>query len=143
MTEKQKAQVIINGKILTMSGYEDEEYLQKIANYINRKIREINEQISGKSMPADLKSICIEINIADELMKTRERASQLEQDLYRREEELNLARQELAELEVRCDQIQKEKDALEADRENGQKEASTEKDTGHKEHYSGKNKKKR
>ena len=34
MAEKTSAEVIIGGKVYTLSGYEGEEYLQKVATYI-------------------------------------------------------------------------------------------------------------
>ena len=41
MSEKSSAEVIIGGKVYTLSGYEGEEYLQKVAAYINNKINEL------------------------------------------------------------------------------------------------------
>ena len=43
MSVKTSADVLIGGKIYTLSGYESEEYLQKVANYINSKINEFDE----------------------------------------------------------------------------------------------------
>lgn len=40
MSAKNKTQVIIAGKIYTLSGYESEEYLQRVAAYLNGKISE-------------------------------------------------------------------------------------------------------
>ena len=40
MAEKTSAEVVIGGKVYTLSGYESEEYLQKIALYINNKMTE-------------------------------------------------------------------------------------------------------
>ena len=37
MSEKSSAEVIIGGKVYTLSGYEGEEYLQKVAAYITIK----------------------------------------------------------------------------------------------------------
>ena len=37
MSAKNTTQVLIGGKIITLSGYESEEYLQKVAAYINHK----------------------------------------------------------------------------------------------------------
>ena len=42
MSEKSSAEVIIGGKVYTLSGYEGEEYLQKVAAYINNKINEFD-----------------------------------------------------------------------------------------------------
>ena len=43
MSAKTSAEVVIDGKVYTLSGYEGEEYLQKVAAYINIKISEFDE----------------------------------------------------------------------------------------------------
>ena len=43
MSLKTSADVLIGGKIYTLSGYESEEYLQRVANYINSKLNEFDE----------------------------------------------------------------------------------------------------
>ena len=49
MASKTDVQVLLGGKVYTLSGYESEEYLQKIALYINNKMTELNRcrDISG------------------------------------------------------------------------------------------------
>ena len=43
MSAKTNAEVVIDGKVYTLSGYENEEYLQKVAAYINNKIAEFDD----------------------------------------------------------------------------------------------------
>ena len=43
MAVKNTAQVVIGGKIITLGGYESEEYFQKVASYINNKMAELSE----------------------------------------------------------------------------------------------------
>ena len=43
MSAKTSAEVVIGGKVYTLCGYEEEEYLQKVAIYINNKIQELDE----------------------------------------------------------------------------------------------------
>ena len=43
---KNTAQVIIGGKIITLGGYESEEYFQQVASYMNKKIGEL-ETVPG------------------------------------------------------------------------------------------------
>ena len=43
MAVKNTAQVVIGGKIITLGGYESEEYFQKVASYINNKIATITK----------------------------------------------------------------------------------------------------
>ncbi len=42
MAAKTDAEVLIGGKVYTLCGYESEEYLQKVASYINNKLAEYN-----------------------------------------------------------------------------------------------------
>ena len=42
MAVKNTAQVVIDGKIITLGGYESEEYFQKVAAYMNNKISELS-----------------------------------------------------------------------------------------------------
>ena len=39
MPSKTNTEVILGGKVYTLSGYESEEYLQKVAAYINNKLK--------------------------------------------------------------------------------------------------------
>ena len=54
MSSKTDVEVIIGGKVFTLSGYESEEYLQKVASYINNKINEYSKIPSFKKQPADI-----------------------------------------------------------------------------------------
>ena len=103
--EKSNTQVVIGGKIFNMSGNENEEYMQKIAAYLNRKIGAVDAESQGKRVPQDMRNLLIQINIADELMKEREIASSMEADLKALQEELNIARQEIAALQTQVDRL--------------------------------------
>ena len=55
MSAKTSAEVIIDGKVYVLSGYESEEYLQRLAAYINSKIAE-NEALNDyKHLPVNMK----------------------------------------------------------------------------------------
>ena len=43
MAVKNTTQVLIDGKIITLGGYESPEYLQKVAAYLNQKISELSQ----------------------------------------------------------------------------------------------------
>lgn len=88
MSAKSSAEVIIGGKVYTLSGYESEEYLQKVAAYINNKKSELEQTEGASRLPADMKSILLELNIADDYFKAKSQAEQLEHDLDAKEKEL-------------------------------------------------------
>ena len=56
MSAKTNAEVVIDGKVYTLSGYENEEYLQKVAAYINNKIAEFDDMDEYKHLPGNMKS---------------------------------------------------------------------------------------
>lgn len=88
MTEKTDVQVVIDGKVLTMSGYESQEYLQKVASYINNKIAEYNRVDAFKHSSKDIQHRLIEINIADDYFKEKDLAVKYEAELKKKQDEL-------------------------------------------------------
>ena len=71
MSEKSSAEVIIGGKVYTLSGYEGEEYLQKVAAYINNKINEFDSMEDYRRFPTDMKATLLQLNIADDYFKAK------------------------------------------------------------------------
>ena len=88
MSIKTSADVLIGGKIYTLSGYESEEYLQRVANYINSKINEFDEMEQFRRLAADMKSTLLELNIADDYFKAKEQAEKLEETVREKEKEI-------------------------------------------------------
>ena len=43
MPAKNTIKVLIGGKIITLSGYESEEYLQSVASYMNHKLAQLSD----------------------------------------------------------------------------------------------------
>ena len=69
MAEKTDAQVVIGGKTYTLSGYESEEYLLRVAEYINSKIDELNADSEFAKLPVDMRHLLLNLNIADDYFK--------------------------------------------------------------------------
>ena len=69
MAEKTTAEVIIGGKVYTLSGYEGEEYLQRVASYINNKMNELDAVEAFRRFPVDMKSVLVHLNISDDYFK--------------------------------------------------------------------------
>ena len=88
MSAKTSAEVVIDGKVYTLSGYEGEEYLQKVAAYINSKINEFEALDNTKHLPANMKSTLIQLNIADDYFKAKAQVEKLERDMEMKDREL-------------------------------------------------------
>ena len=68
--------------------FEEEEYLQKLANYINLKLDEFNSMDDYKRISAELKATLLELNIADDYFKAKSHIESLESDLEIRDKEI-------------------------------------------------------
>ena len=107
MSSKSNTEVLIGGKVYTLSGYEGEEYLQKVAAYINNKINEFNEMEDVRRFPVDMKSTLLHLNIADDYFKAKERVEKLERDLEQKEKEIYDLKHELISYQIKLENSEK------------------------------------
>lgn len=108
MAGKNDVEVIIDGKVITMSGYESEEYLQKVAGYINNKIAEYNKVDSFRRQPLDLQSVLIQLNLADDYFKVKKELEALEQELEAKDRELYDLKHELIATQIKLESKEKQ-----------------------------------
>ena len=73
MAVKNTAQVVIDGKIITLGGYESEEYFQKVAAYMNNKISELSQMPGYSRQAMETKHTLLSLNITDDYFKERSR----------------------------------------------------------------------
>ena len=74
MDTKNYTQVLIDGKIYTLGGTEDEAYLQKAASYVNEKIATMYAIPGFSKQSADYQQLMLLLNIADDYFKAKENA---------------------------------------------------------------------
>lgn len=106
MSSKTDTEVIIGGKVFTLSGYESEEYLQKVAAYLNNKYNEYNKLDGFKRQPIDVQNILLQLNVADDLFKAKKQISLLEDELQRKEKELYDLKHELVSAQMKLEKHQ-------------------------------------
>ncbi|MBE5875336.1 MAG: cell division protein ZapA [Lachnospiraceae bacterium] len=107
MSAKTDTEVIIGGKVLTMSGHESEEYLQRVASYINNKLSDYNKLDGFRRQPLDTQNILIQINIADDYFKAKGKIEDLEQELRAKENELYDLKHELIATQIKLENTSK------------------------------------
>lgn len=112
MSSKNDAEVIINGKIYTLSGYESEEYLQKVATYINNKINEFKGVDGYKRLNVDMQRTLLELNIADDYFKAKKQADSIEGELDVKDKQLYDVKHELIAVQIQIEALEKENAAL-------------------------------
>lgn len=103
MALKNESKVLIGGNVYTLSGDESEEYLQRVALYMNKKMDEVRNSENGKKLNTRLQSVLLAINIADDYFKIKTKAEDVES--------------EKSELQQEVDELKKMVDAVKAKEE--------------------------
>ena len=112
MSSKNKTEVLIDGKIYTLSGYESEEYLQRVATYINNKLAELKKLDGYGRLSQENKSILLELNVADYYFKAKKQVEMIEDELTQKDQELYDLKHELIGAQIKLEDGAKELAAL-------------------------------
>lgn len=115
MSAKIDTEVTIGGKTYTMSGYESEDYLQKVAAYINGKLSDFKKSDSFKRQAVDVQSVIIELNIADDYFKAKKLADSLENDMDSKDKEIYDLKHELISAQIKLDAASQEIEKLKSE----------------------------
>ena len=115
MAEKTCAEVIIGGKVYTLSGYEGEEYLQKVATYINNRMNELDAMEAFRRFPADMKATLLQINIADDYFKAKAYIEKLEKEVEMKEKEIYDLKHDLISNQIKAESDEESLKQLEAE----------------------------
>ena len=109
MPAKNTIKVLIGGKIITLSGYESEEYLQSVASYMNHKLAQLSELPGYNRQPVETKNTLLSLNIADDYFKAKHQAEVFEEDSQLKDKE----KHDLIEAQIEVENLKKEKEELE------------------------------
>ena len=119
MAEKHSVKVLIDGKAITLSGYESEEYLQRVAFYLNNKIAELSSISGYGRLTQDTKSMLLEFNIADDYFKAKSQVDSMEQDLENKDQSTYDIKHDLVAAQREIERLKKENARLRESRSNG------------------------
>ena len=108
MDTKNYAEVLIDGKIYTLGGTEDEHYLQRVASYINEKTSQLKRQEGFTKQSQEYQAVMIELNIADDYFKATNRAAVSERQRDEMEKESYGLKHELVTTQMRLENTTKE-----------------------------------
>jgi len=101
MTDKNDIPVVINGRIYNLSGYEDTDYLQEVANYMNSKIAECKASDGFRRLNAEYQNILLAINIADDYFKVKSETGKLTAQDDEKEKQIYDLRHEVIETQIK------------------------------------------
>ena len=108
MAVKNTTQVLIGGKIVTLSGYESEEYLQKVANYMNNKLTELGQLPGYNRQALETRHTLLSLNIADDYFKAKKQGDSLENDIELKDKEMYDLKHELISAQIKLENAEKE-----------------------------------
>lgn len=103
MENKPKLSVIIDGKVYMLSGGSSEAYMQKIASYVDNKIRELKMLNGYEKLSPDYRNILLALNLTEELFKAQEEKDVCKKEYRERDEEMYHLKQELVEKDLRIE----------------------------------------
>ncbi len=126
MENKKYSEVLIDGKIYSLSGAEDQQYLQRVAAYLSEKTAQLKSQEGFLKQSQEYQAVMVELNIADDYFKALDKAEisdrkrdAMERDSYSLKHELvttqmSLERkeQELADLRKKLEESREETAAV-------------------------------
>lgn len=121
MNRKNDVEVIINKKRYVLCGYESDEYMQKIASYLNGKHQELREQPFFNGLESDMKTVLLNINLADDYFKALSQIKEMEQENHQSRDELFELKHELIQLQSKYDNLTKDYECLQTDYQESQK----------------------
>ena len=107
MAEKTDAQVNIGGKTYTLSGYESEEYILKVAQYLNTKIRALSDDPEYGKMTPDMRQILLNLNIAEDYFREIAKNEELQCVIDKKDNDLYDIKHELVAAQMKLENAQK------------------------------------
>ncbi len=93
--EKIRTTVKVAGKEYSMTSYDSEEYVQRVATYVDRKMSEFS--IATK-LPSNQLSVLVAMNIADDMLKAHDENNRLKRDI-------GLVREQCEALKIELEQL--------------------------------------
>lgn len=124
MAKKNTADVLINGKVYTISGYESTAYLQKVATYLNEMEEKVAVTEGYARLTADEKQLLKNMNLADVYFKADAARESLEKEKEQKDRELYSLKHDLIDAKMEKEKLMERIHELEAQLEKAQEQTS-------------------
>lgn len=124
MAKKNAAEVLINGKIYTISGYESAAYLHKVASYLNEMEEEVSKMEGYRRLTSEEKQLLKNMNLADVYLKASETKEELERENERKDKEIYGLKHDLIDAKLEKEKLLQRIDELERELAEEQKKRS-------------------
>lgn len=105
MAKKNTAEVLINGKIYTISGYESTAYLHKVATFLNELEEDISKAENYNMLSPDEKQLLKNMNLADVYFKANDAREELEHQVEDKDREIYSLKHDLIDARLEKDKL--------------------------------------
>lgn len=105
--QKNFTEVLIGGKVITLAGYETEEYLQKVARYLNHKITECKATEGYLRQNTSMQNTLLALNLADDYFKAKNLGDTLERDIEVKDKEMYDLKHNLISNQIKLENAEK------------------------------------
>ena len=113
MDSRNYTDVIIAGKVYTLGGYESEEYLQRIAGYLNGKNSELRKIDGFLRQTPDYQNILMQLNVAADYFKAAEELAEVKETAEAQEKELYALKHQLVTVQMKLEKLRSKMDQIE------------------------------
>jgi cell division protein ZapA len=96
--EKTRTTVRIAGKDYIISGHDSEEFVRRVATYVDRKIKELR---AATKLPGDDIAVLAAVNVTDDMLKALDENARLRDELLDAQQALQSAEDEITLLKSR------------------------------------------
>ena len=121
MNKKNGIEVIINGKRVNLGGYESEEYLQRVATYLNAKYNELKNLDSYRMLDLEMKNMVLQLNLADDYFKLKKQMEETSGDSVAKSGEIFDLKHEVITAQTKLEAALRENEALKKENLEAQK----------------------
>ncbi len=108
MSSRNYTDVIIAGKVYTLGGYESEEYLQRVAGYLNGKSAELRRVDGFLRQTPDYQNVLLQLNVADDYFKAMGRLEELEAQTEAQANEIYSLKHQLVTVQLKLEEMKRE-----------------------------------
>ena len=108
MNKQTDTDVVINGKKYTLSGYESNDYMQKVASYLNDKCAQMAQQTDFRYLDKETQNVLVQLNIADDYFKLKSQMKSKENDSDTKSNEIFELKHEVIALQTKLAECEKE-----------------------------------
>ena len=112
MKKPNLTEVLIDGKIYSVSGEENAEYIQKVAQFVNEKIQEVRTLPGFKRLDEEYQTLLLNLNLADAYFKEKEEVIRLAEAAEEKERELYAVKHDMVSTQMKLEAALKQQEKL-------------------------------